>query len=763
MKRELFKRMSFKRKLLIFSILLSTVPVILLGLAASFLAGESLKKESARSHQIILKQVQDRFDNYVRSLDQISLSLAANPIIETSALYGISMETLTSSVQTKNLFLNTVVNSDQDFDISLVLPQFNAVYSHRLGMNRQIEYPFNEIIKGIQSGHEWAIKIPPNTYTNQRDLLIVRTVPLNKSSFNGILVVHLNTEELRKAIDQIQWDSEKMMVILDDQNKIVTGGSTALNAGLRLSMNDEWASSLSLHEPLPTETVLNGRVYTISSVKSDLIGWTYIVLTSAKEMNQKAAEIQRITWLFVLLIALSWGLFSIFGLNRLYSPFQRLLQKRRLKEGDTRESDLVSTLDRFMDNMQQTNDALRLQLDEQKPYLREHYLQQLLKGEFAEDEFELKGKELPLHNGSFCVGIAEIDQHLEFKNRYTFKDRVLFMYAWSKLLDELAVGSPHPMQLVSFTPRQGQLVCIIRLDEPAHSNENGFLLEFATEFRNCTREYFPFTISFALSSIRHGRDQLPQSYEEAITFMRYRWIKGTDITISHDEIDQSMNITNTQLIRMEQAVVTCIAQGDFDGAQVRMDELIKAASDFVRSQEAVCVLLSHLFGEIDNLLEQAGVGINEILGGDAIQQLYAMPSLNKLQEWMVGTVLVAIQRQMESLSLSSRKKAVQDALRFINSEIETSLSLQLLADRVKVSPSTFSKWFKEETGDHFGDYLIRLRMDKAREWLIHSDMPIKTIAERLQYATVPNFTRIFKQVVGAPPAAFRNQYRDDAK
>ncbi|MGN7384690.1 DNA-binding transcriptional regulator AraC [Chlamydia abortus] len=60
---------------------------------------------------------------------------------------------------------------------------------------------------------------------------------------------------------------------------------------------------------------------------------------------------------------------------------------------------------------------------------------------------------------------------------------------------------------------------------------------------------------------------------------------------------------------------------------------------------------------------------------------------------------------------------------------------------------------------NFSTFLIEIRIEQAKEWLIHTDLPIKEIAERLRYTTVHNFTRIFKKMTGTPPGQFRNQYR----
>ena len=134
-------------------------------------------------------------------------------------------------------------------------------------------------------------------------------------------------------------------------------------------------------------------------------------------------------------------------------------------------------------------------------------------------------------------------------------------------------------------------------------------------------------------------------------------------------------------------------------------------------------------------------------------------SLNEVKEWLKQSVFPQAVQALQDANLPKRTKLVQHALFYIREHLETDLSLKQVADTIQVSPSQFSRMFKEETGLAFGDYVIEQRMEKAKEWLAHSNMPIKDIAERLRYTTVQNFTRIFKQVTDVPPGQYRKQFR----
>ena len=55
-------------------------------------------------------------------------------------------------------------------------------------------------------------------------------------------------------------------------------------------------------------------------------------------------------------------------------------------------------------------------------------------------------------------------------------------------------------------------------------------------------------------------------------------------------------------------------------------------------------------------------------------------------------------------------------------------------------------------------YLLSLRMEQAREKLLHSDLPLEEIAEQTGYADRFHFSKAFRNFYGEPPASYRKKY-----
>lgn len=84
------------------------------------------------------------------------------------------------------------------------------------------------------------------------------------------------------------------------------------------------------------------------------------------------------------------------------------------------------------------------------------------------------------------------------------------------------------------------------------------------------------------------------------------------------------------------------------------------------------------------------------------------------------------------------------------------VTLEDIAQVVHMHPNYVSKIFCRKTGQHFSDYLLSVRMEKAKDLL--SDIRYKTyeVSEMLGYRNSKNFTRAFKYYYGKTPRDFRN-------
>lgn len=106
--------------------------------------------------------------------------------------------------------------------------------------------------------------------------------------------------------------------------------------------------------------------------------------------------------------------------------------------------------------------------------------------------------------------------------------------------------------------------------------------------------------------------------------------------------------------------------------------------------------------------------------------------------------------------VAESNRIIREAKRLIAENLESDLSLQVVADRVRLNSQYFSKLFKEHTGENFSRYVSRLRVDKAKRILETTNLRIYEIAELCGFGNEKRFLATFKELAGKTPSHFRN-------
>ncbi len=72
-----------------------------------------------------------------------------------------------------------------------------------------------------------------------------------------------------------------------------------------------------------------------------------------------------------------------------------------------------------------------------------------------------------------------------------------------------------------------------------------------------------------------------------------------------------------------------------------------------------------------------------------------------------------------------------------------------------LNPTYFSELFKKEAGQSFNKYKNTVRIEKAKELLIHQDMKATDVAELVGFKELGYFCIVFKKLTGMTPTEFK--------
>lgn len=106
-----------------------------------------------------------------------------------------------------------------------------------------------------------------------------------------------------------------------------------------------------------------------------------------------------------------------------------------------------------------------------------------------------------------------------------------------------------------------------------------------------------------------------------------------------------------------------------------------------------------------------------------------------------------------------RPPQVQRVTEYMRTHLDEAIGLQELADLLELSRFHFCTSFHKATGFTPHQWLVRIRMERARELLANSRLTITEIALAVGYQTPSSFAHAFRVAIGITPTGYRASRR----
>lgn len=136
-----------------------------------------------------------------------------------------------------------------------------------------------------------------------------------------------------------------------------------------------------------------------------------------------------------------------------------------------------------------------------------------------------------------------------------------------------------------------------------------------------------------------------------------------------------------------------------------------------------------------------------------------------LKSYLVQLLLIIVREQLEQVEplegrefeYGGKKETAEQIADYLDEHYAEKISLDQIAENMYLSPFYISKIFKSEIGESPIHYLIRIRLEKARELLEKKpELSISDVAERVGYEDVYHFSKLFKKTYGVSPSRIKN-------
>ncbi|MFB9276942.1 response regulator transcription factor [Cohnella cellulosilytica] len=342
-------------------------------------------------------------------------------------------------------------------------------------------------------------------------------------------------------------------------------------------------------------------------------------------------------------------------------------------------------------------------------------------------------------------------------NELSLSDLNLFRFAMSNIACEIA-GELFPA--FEYAELHSTRSVLIVHPEPAAMPQDKTqqkLEELAVRLIESLKGYLKMTIRVGIGSVKERWTDIPDSTEEAFRASdrrEYRAVPDYEVYSGGGKEDGTRR-TGAAVqfpVKFSYRLAGAIKAAQEEEAQrLVADYIAELKTQKGVTAEYLQTLGSELWGIIAYCLYEAGFAQGDLVANDQVaKELVGLTDAEQLRQWLSNKIsLVCDSRQYKGNS--KHRQLVDYMTDYIHEHYAEELTLAELADKVYVSRNHLSIIFKNITGETFNNYLIRVRIEKARELLLERRMLVYEVAEHVGYKNVPYFSTLFKKVTGMNP------------
>mgnify|MGYP001297358518 CR=1 FL=1 len=358
----------------------------------------------------------------------------------------------------------------------------------------------------------------------------------------------------------------------------------------------------------------------------------------------------------------------------------------------------------------------------------------------------------------YAVAVLRIDNYGELVRGIYAGDEEILLFTAVNICEEFAGAN-------TFVFRQLGLKKQITLLKGINGTAEGEAFEnVQTEFQSETagllesfNRFGRFKITLGVGRAYEGWEGIHRSYEEAIEAAERATFRSGSRLVAHAGGAIPDGGPSWWTGELEELFQSVCKLRDAERAVGLLDSAL-------RSPEAEDAARGQVYGFAARMLELADQAAR---AGSSSPSRYvpywfdwarirAMDDLREIREW-VAAELVRLLGRGNPVYWDSRS-LIRDLKEYVARHFTSEeMTLGSLSSKFGMNVYQICRLFKSEFGTNFHVFLTELKMEKAKEILRSSAMPVQDIAFLVGYKETKYFFKVFKKHVGMTPSEYRSQ------
>ncbi|TLS53856.1 helix-turn-helix domain-containing protein [Paenibacillus antri] len=759
----MFTYNKYLTKMIVFTVGLSTMPIILLGLFFYIKTSGTVQEKVNQGNVLILEQTHLRIEQVLGALDLQIERLAESPFVAEALEEGITPSRFMLVQQ-----LHRSMSQVQTFDIGIrdvhLIDLNRGTILNSDGLNPLSPAEAAEIARyrELDRTKFWAAD-SEGWLQSEREpsfsIHLVKKVPAFAERPSGMLVIDIPGHQLRNYLIENNALGEILVLdanyqLLTAQNESVIEGGAALDGLIaRLKASDD-ASGL-------YETSFGGKHVGVAYQRSTFNGWIYISVIPIELVRLESRQTGALILAASIAMLLLAVVISLAGSHRMYTPIQRLYQSLFAQSDKGRKRlDEFRVIHEGFASMRKTQLEMADSIRSQTRQLEEYYVLKLIRGEIAPTQIYEKLEFVHVDATKWKqMALLTIQIDTLRGTRYSESDSELLLFAINNIVSELV---PEHRRLRPIVADSFQVTLVF--DDPnANEDFRTSVYSLANRIQEGVESCLALRVSIGVSRMYGGLKDAKTAYREARDALKYRVLYGQKTILRIDDVQPAQSVATQYPKELERQVLDAVKMADREGLPSLLDAFFKDIAGQYHNYNDYQIAVTRFFVNLIRLLQESGVPQLEPFGGEPprLEQLHALASVQDVRDWFERQLIGPMMRVFEEQRTNRHRTISQEVVEMIHRDFDTDLTLESCSHALNYHPSYISKVLRQELGISFSDYLLRHRIQKAKEMLEETDLKVSEIAEKLGYNNSQNFIRSFRKLAGTTPGAYREEFLQD--
>jgi len=388
-----------------------------------------------------------------------------------------------------------------------------------------------------------------------------------------------------------------------------------------------------------------------------------------------------------------------------------------------------------------------------KPLLKSQFLLDLLSNKTIINsllEERLAVLDLNIKIGDpFVLMVARLEKDF---SEYDVKSLSLLEFAISNIAEEVFQDL---FTLWSCITEQGYIVFLIMSKEKENLN---LADSYAVKLQNHVQKYLRGSISLCLSEQACFSDKLSEIYRACVSSINRNIGKNKSFFLIAEELKTQTKYEHYHLYEPP-LLSTLLDSGNWDEATVKIQRILMLHDENAeRTEDQLFTILLYISSAFVSNFNSDAMSVDEWLGEDFLLMLRKKSQLSRQRIWEWSNRIILNMREQNALQIEDSHQQIAAKVRtYIQAHLSEGVSLQTIADYIKLHPVYLAKVYKLATGETIGNYMYQLRMERAVHLLTSTELKISEVSNQLGFLTPPYFIKLFKKQYGCTPQEYRNQ------